>query len=71
MTVADGVVSDVMQSEVVSLARDDRLDLVEDIMRLGRVRHLPVLDESRLVGVVAREDVMLALRQASAGRKPL
>ena len=35
MSVADGVVSDVMQTEVVSLTAGDRLDLVEDIMRLG------------------------------------
>jgi CBS domain-containing protein len=60
MSIADGVVSDVMQSEVVTLAKGDRLDLAEDIMRLGRVRHLPVLEEGRLVGVVSQRDLLAA-----------
>lgn len=60
MAVVDGVVSDVMQSEVVSLAPGDRLDLVEDIMQLGRIRHLPVLDDGRLVGIVSNRDLLAA-----------
>jgi len=60
MSVAYGVVSDVMEAEVVSLGSDDRLDLVEDIMRLGRIRHLPVLDEGRLVGLVSQRDLLAA-----------
>jgi CBS domain-containing membrane protein len=60
MSGADGVVSDVMQSEVVSLSCDDRLDLAEDIMRLGRIRHLPVLEEGRLVGLVSQRDLLAA-----------
>lgn len=60
MGVADGVVSDVMQTEVVSLGTGDRLDLVEDIMQLGRIRHLPVLEDSRLVGLVSNRDLLAA-----------
>ena len=43
-------VSEVMQSEVATLTVQDRLDLAEDVMRLGRVRHMPVLDGTKLVG---------------------
>jgi CBS domain-containing membrane protein len=60
MSVAQGVVADVMQTEVVSLGVGDRLDLVEDIMRLGRVRHLPVLEDGRLVGLVSNRDLLAA-----------
>lgn len=60
MAVAEGVVSDVMQTEIVSLGVGDRLDLVEDIMRLGRVRHLPVLDDGKLVGLVSNRDLLAA-----------
>ena len=53
-------VSEVMQTEVVTLGRADRLDLVEDIMRLGRIRHLPVVDEGRVVGIVSSRDLLAA-----------
>jgi CBS domain-containing protein len=35
-----------------------------------RNKSFPVVDDDRVVGVVAREDVMLALRRGTAGRKP-
>ena len=51
MTSLDRPVSDFMQREVVTLQKGDRLDLTDDIMSLGRIRHLPVLDGARLVAV--------------------
>jgi CBS domain-containing protein len=53
-------VSDVMQTEVATLGPDERLDLADDVMSLGRVRHLPVLEGTRLVGLVSQFDVMAA-----------
>ena len=35
-----------------------------------RNKSVPVVDDDRVVGVVAREDVMLALRRGTGGRKP-
>jgi CBS domain-containing protein len=35
-----------------------------------RNKSFPVVDDGRVVGVVAREDVMLALRRGAAGEKP-
>lgn len=50
-----------MQTEVVSLSVYDRLDIADDIMRLGRVRHLPVLDGGdKLVGMVTQRDLFRA-----------
>ena len=51
-------VEDVMQREVVTLQRSDRLDLAEDVMRLGRIRHMPVLASGRIVGIVSNRDLL-------------
>ena len=53
-------VSEIMQTEVATLAPGERLDLADDVMSLGRVRHMPVLDGARLVGLVSQFDVMAA-----------
>jgi len=54
-------VKDIMQSEVTTLGLGDSLDVANDIMTLGRVRHLPVVtDEDRLVGVVTQRDLLKA-----------
>jgi CBS domain-containing protein len=60
MTSRETPVSEVMQTEVVTLGRADRLDLAEDIMRLGRIRHMPVLDEGRVVGMLSSRDLLAA-----------
>ncbi len=53
-------VRDLMQTEVISLSLYDHLGIAEDIMRLGRVRHLPVLDGERPVGLVSQRDLFRA-----------
>lgn len=51
-------VSEIMRREVVTLAAKETLDLSQDLMSLGRVRHLPVLDDAgRLVGIVSSRDL--------------
>ena len=54
------VVTEVMETEVATLASGDRLDLAQDIMRLGRVRHLPVEIDGELSGVISIGDVVKA-----------
>jgi CBS domain-containing membrane protein len=53
-------VRDLMQSEVATLDASDRLDLADDIMRLGRIRHLPILSRGRLVGILSQRDLFRA-----------
>lgn len=51
-------VRDLMSSEVVTLRRNDQLSIADDVMRLGRIRHLPVLDDDeQLVGIVSQRDL--------------
>jgi CBS domain-containing protein len=53
-------VRDIMTKEVTTLERNDSLQLVKDIMTLGRVRHFPVIDDGKLVGVVSQRDLYKA-----------
>ncbi|HEY6299698.1 MAG TPA: CBS domain-containing protein [Candidatus Binatus sp.] len=60
-------VRDVMTGDPTTLKRNDKLTLADDIMRLGRVRHLPVLDDDgqSLAGIVTQRDLFRdALAQA-------
>jgi CBS domain-containing protein len=51
-------VRDVMTAEVTTLQRNDKLTLADDIMGLGRIRHLPVLDENgQMAGIVTQRDL--------------
>jgi len=53
-------VRDIMTTEVTTLGRNDSLQLAKDIMTLGRVRHFPVLDDGKVVGVVSQRDLYKA-----------
>lgn len=59
-----------MTRELVSVAPDLPLTRVLQVLLETRNKSLPVLDRGRLVGVVAREDVLRALRRAAAGEGP-
>ncbi len=50
-------VNDIMVKEVATLDVNDELSLANDIMRLGRIRHLPVVDGPRLVGIISERDL--------------
>jgi CBS domain-containing protein len=54
----EGTVKEIMMGSPVTLSPEDTLDLVNDIISLGRIRHIPVLDDGRLVGVITERDLM-------------
>ena len=49
-----------METKLVTISASERLSMVEDIMTLGRVRHMPVVQGGRLVGVVSERDLLRA-----------
>ena len=48
-----------MTRDVRTLQRNDQLDIADDVMRLERIRHMPVLDDEgdTLVGLVSQRDL--------------
>lgn len=54
------LVRDIMPSKIVTISAGERLSTVEDIMTLGRVRHMPVVQAGGLVGVVSQRDLLRA-----------
>ncbi len=62
-------VGSVMSGSPVTVRPRTPLTRVLEKMLATRDKSFPVVDGSRLVGVVAREDVMRALRRADAGEE--
>ncbi len=60
-------VRDIMQTKPVTISATERLSTVEDIMTLGRVRHMPVVQGGKLAGVVSERDLLRASLSALAG----
>lgn len=63
-------VASVMTREPATVEPD--LPLTRALQKMIEARHksLPVLEDGRLVGIVAREDVLRAVRRAAAGERP-
>ena len=51
-------VGSIMQKEFASVSPTDLLDFVDDVMKLGQIRHMPVLQDDELIGVVSQRDLL-------------
>lgn len=54
-----------MTREVITVNVDDPISRIADLCIVHRVRRLPVMREGKLVGLIARRDVLKALYQDS------
>ena len=65
----DTTVKDVMTTDVTTLKRNEKLTLADDLMNLGRIRHLPVVDDDgeELVGIVSQRDLFRGALAQSIG----
>lgn len=53
----DVTVRDIMARNPATLARNDTLDIADDVMSLGRIRHMPIVDEGSVVGIISQRDL--------------
>jgi CBS domain-containing protein len=63
-------VRDLMETEVVTLNAADTLDLADDIMRLGRIRHMPITAQGKLVGILSQRDLFRAAISSALQLRP-
>lgn len=56
--ILDAAVSDIMTTDVRTCESSSSLDEVRTVMTEGRFRHLPVVDDGVLVGVVSIGDIV-------------
>ncbi len=65
----EGVAREIMMGSPVTLTPDDTLDLANDVISLGRIRHIPVMDGGKLVGLLSERDLIGAAANRIFGLK--
>lgn len=59
-----------MTTAVVTVAPNERIDAARRLLRKHDIRHLPVTDGDRLMGIIAESDLRMA-EAASGGAGPV
>lgn len=54
-------VSDIMTTEVMTATLDNRVDQCMELMTNRKVRHLPVVDDNQVVGLISIGDLVQAI----------
>jgi len=54
-------ISEIMTSTVITIGPADTLDLCMEIMSSKKIRHLPVVNDNKLVGIISIGDVVTAI----------
>lgn len=65
----EGVVKEIMMGSPVTLGPEDTLDLANDVISLGRIRHIPVVEDGRVVGLLSQRDLIGAAANQIFGLK--
>ena len=54
----DTLLDEVMTKELITITRDYKIDHCMEIMTEKRIRHLPVLENKKIVGIISIGDVL-------------
>jgi CBS domain-containing protein len=59
-------VRSIMSSEVIAVSEDESIEEIAFVLSMKRINRVPVLRQGKLVGIVAREDIVRAIARQSA-----
>lgn len=62
-------VREIMMGSPVTLKPDDTLKLANDVISLGRIRHIPIVDDGKLIGLLTERDLIGAAANEIFGLK--
>ena len=60
-------VDELMTRKLVTLPEDADLNRIDDLLKLHHIRHLPIVRDGKLVGLVTHRDLLRAQARKSAG----
>ena len=60
-------IRDLMAQNPATLDRNETLDIPDAIMNLGRIRHMPVVEDGRVVGILSQRDLFRSALIAALG----
>ena len=55
------LVSEIMESNVFTIKPSDNIDTCMEVMSTKRIRHLPVIEEGVVIGIISISDVVKAI----------
>ena len=64
-------VADFMTKDLVTVREVDDVALAEALLRLGGIRHLPVVKERKLVGILTQRDILRSGESGKASARDL
>jgi CBS domain-containing protein len=67
------IVGELMTRDLVTLKETQNLALADELLRLHRIRHLPVVRQGKLVGLITHRDLLRASaqRRGDPSQQPL
>ena len=65
------IVTDYMSRQVVTAQPQTEFHLAHELMRHRNIHHLPVIENGRIVGIVAERDLLLAAAHFGSAHVPL
>jgi len=66
VTISDLTVADTMRKDLIIATTEDDVDYIMKVMTRHKIHHVPILEKSKIVGVISMGDIMRSKSEADA-----